>query len=86
MTTLPAGTDTGPGPAPGAWEPDGPPLTTQAAAAVAAVRALLTDLDAPPDLVRRVTTWSNLAGEEWVYIPALPLDVAQRLAAMGDAS
>lgn len=68
------------------WTPDGPPPSPAAEAAVADVRKLLLNLDAPADLVARVTTWANQQGGTWVYVPALPLDLAARLAALRAAS
>jgi hypothetical protein len=76
MMTLP--------PTEGAWTPDALPAPPEALAAVAAIRQLLAALGADPAYVRRVAAWTGGEGTQaWVYVPALPLPVAERLAALG---
>lgn len=45
------------------------------------LRHLLLDLGAPDELLRRVVPRADLVGGEYVYIPPLPVAVAQRLIA-----
>jgi hypothetical protein len=74
MTTLPPTED--------AWTRT--VASPEAQSAVAAIRALLAALGAEPEYVRRVTAWADGAGTQArVYVPALPLSVAERLAALG---
>ncbi|WP_031516749.1 hypothetical protein [Streptomyces sp. NRRL F-5123] len=48
--------------------------------AAADLQDLLAALDTDPDLLRRITRWTNWSeSEEYVYVPPLPVAVVRRL-------
>lgn len=57
-----------------------PAENTAGRQAAADLQRLLRDLGMPEDRLRRVARWANLdETEEYVYVPPLPLAVAERL-------
>ncbi|WP_435173323.1 hypothetical protein [Actinacidiphila sp. bgisy145] len=58
---------------PAEWE------LTEAQHAALQLRTLLRALGAPEDRVQRVTPMGSLAGDDYVYMPPLPMEVVQHL-------